>query len=165
MELLESGLLRAIGETPSGDNVLATSQDGGRTWSSQAVPTVGGWVLQNETHLLILENLLGTGVSPPIRVTVSSDSGATWTVLEGEDVPFGYSQCLVAMDGPMLATAQGRLWISTDESWLRYEELTQAPELGCLSANGDTITATGTDQKSAYLSTDLDRTWEKVDPR
>ena len=163
--VMATGEMEAVGTLRNGKRVLATSADGGVSWARIPLPAPSGWVFHNETHIALMESLYGLDVSPPIRVTVSSDAGDTWTELEGEEVPFGVSDCMTATSDALVVTARGQLWRSTDDSWLHFEQLTDAPPLGCASDFDGTLVSPGAEGESAWISTDDGDTWTEVDPR
>jgi hypothetical protein len=163
--VMATGDMEAVGTLRNGNRVLAGSTDGGVTWSRIPLPASSGWVFRNGTHIALMESLIGSDVSPPIRVTVSADAGESWTAREGEEVPFGVSDCMTATSDALVVTAGGQLWRSTDDAWLHFEQLTDAPELACVGDYDGTLVSPAAEGRSAWVSTDVGDTWTEVDPR
>jgi hypothetical protein len=100
-----------------------------------------GQVIVQGDHVLATSVGDGATIAPVERFAVSSDRGATWTVLDGDQLPFRQTYGLAATDDGTLFVSdyEGRVWRSVGGDWTRFARLPDVPPLERLEASGATV--------------------------
>jgi hypothetical protein len=132
---------------PSSDRTparLLRSRDPASGWEQvgpDLAGSLGGSVLVKSDHIVVDTGADGATITPVVKFAVSSDRGATWTVLDRTDVPFPQTYGMAATDGGTLFVSdyEGHVWRSIGADWTRFEPLQEIPPIEALVPSGSTV--------------------------
>jgi hypothetical protein len=149
-------------------NVVASSDDGGRTWSRHPLPDLPGG--SSYGPMLWHAGTVGVpvydaaGALSSLRVL----DGSGWVVLPVTGTPLeglsdrGSQGGVAALSDGRLFVVKGLMWQAARDSWRSWTELGSAPAGMRLTAARDVLLGVGDDQRTVFRY-GVDGTWEVVE--